>query len=310
MWLSKISFRVAVVLAGLVLTVPGCEQHSEWEKHITEEEIVIPGVKGEYDLFYLTDTHAVIRHESDSEEVTEYATQRAAEFVNEEGVSSKQIFSDWMDYAAEEEFDAILLGGDMIDFPSDASMNYLDEELNKLPMPYLFNMGNHDWTYPWEYMTEAGEQTYRPLFEDYTDGQPSIHTWETEDLLVIAVDNSSEQVRPEVLETYEQLLNTKKPVIVMVHVPLITDSALSQSKKIWGVPMVLGGGNYGGIYPNEDSQAFMELTTAKDSPVELVLAGHVHFYNKDYIDGEKPVLQIIGDAGFHGGAVKLHISGE
>ena len=53
----------------------------------------------------------------------------------------------------------------------------------------------------------------------------------------------------------------------------------------------------------------MELTTAKDSPVVAVLAGHVHFYDKDYIDGEKDVLQIVGDAGFHNSAVSLTIKG-
>ena len=73
--------------------------------------------------------------------------------------------------------------------------------------------------------------------------------------------------------------------------------------------MVIGGGNYDGLYPNENSKKFMELTTAKDSPVVAVLAGHVHFYDKDYIDGEKDVLQIVGDAGFHNSAVSLTIKG-
>lgn len=305
---------IATILSmSMMFAMASCtskEQSVQWEKQMIEEELVIPGFEGEYNLLFLTDTHAVIQDDSDSEQIAANGKARYSEFVNAEGVSSKQQLSDWMDYATGEQFDAVLLGGDIIDYPSDASITYLDEQLNKLTTPYLYVMGNHDWTYPWEYMTETGEQQYRPLLEPYMDENTSIHTWETKDLLVIAVDNSSGQVRPEAVDVYEELLQTDKAVIVMLHVPLMTQSVLGKATEEWPSPVVLGGGNYGGIYPNDDSEAFVELTTAADSPVELVLAGHVHFYDKDYIEGDKQVLQIVGDAGFHGSAVKLHICGE
>ena len=52
------------------------------------------------------------------------------------------------------------------------------------------------------------------------------------------------------------------------------------------------------------------MTTASDSPVVAVLAGHVHFYDKDVIEGEKDVPQIVGDALFHGSALRLRITGR
>lgn len=311
---SSLGVTVGIVsMVSALVVLVGCtpqEKSVEWEKQVIEEELVLPGVKSEYDLLFLTDTHVVIQDESDSEQVAANGVARVAEFVNNEGASAKQQLSDWMDYAVEEQVDAVLMGGDIIDYPSKASIAYLDKQLNKLSMPYLYTMGNHDWTYPWEYMTETAEQEYRPLLEPYMGENTYIGTWETEDLLVITVDNSSGQVRPEALETYEKLLQTDKPVIVMLHVPLMTQSVLGRAREVWDSPVVLGAGNYGGIYPNEESTRFVELTTAKDSPVELVLAGHVHFYDKDYISGDKDILQIVGDAGFHGSAVRLHISGE
>ncbi len=36
---------------------------------------------------------------------------------------------------------------------------------------------------------------------------------------------------------------------------------------------------------------------------------NARFYDKDYIAGEKQVVQIVGDAGFHESAVLLHIRG-
>ncbi len=302
-----------MVMVSMALAMTGCTSHEQsvdWEKQIIEEEIIIPGFEGEYELLFLTDTHAVIQDETDSDQIAENGSLRAQEFVNAEGASSKQQLSDWMDYAVEEQVDAVLMGGDIIDYPSEPSIKYLDEQLGKLTMPYLYTIGNHDWTFPWEYMTETGEKQYRPLLAPYMGENTYIGTWETEDLLVITVDNSSGQIRPEALELYEELLQTDKTVIVMLHVPLMTQSVLGKAKEVWSSPVVLGAGNYGGIYPNEDSEKFVELTTATDSPVELVLAGHVHFYDKDYIDGDKQILQIVGDAGFHQSAVKLHICGE
>lgn len=313
--MSTIYIKIIACMSvvGMVAAMAACtfdEQSADWEKNIIEEELVVTGLEEEYDLLFLTDTHAVIQDDSDSEQIAANGETRYQVFLGADGVSSEEQFSDWLDYANEEQVDAVLLGGDIIDYPSEASLEYLEEELNELEMPYLYTMGNHDWTFPWEYMTDTAEQQYRPLLEPYMSDNADIHTWETEELLVVSVDNSSGQVEPEAVDVYEELLETDKPVIVMVHVPLMTQSVLEQAREEWDSPVVLGAGNYGGIYPNEDSEEFVELTTAEDSPVELVLAGHVHFYDKDYISGDKDVLQIVGDAGYEGSAVRLRISGE
>lgn len=287
----------------------GDSSAEEWEMQVTEENIQIPGVTGEYDILFLADTHVVIKDADDAEQVRQYREKRHRQFRNEEHVSASEQFEDWIDYANEQEVDAVFFGGDIIDYPSAGNLEFLGTQLETLKMPYLYTLGNHDWTFPWEYMTERGEDVYLPLLEPYMSGDTVLHTWETEDLLVIAVDNSSGQVNDEALQEYEEMLNIDKPVILLVHVPFLTQSVLSKAKEVWTSSVVLGGGNYGGIYPDESSEKFMELITAGDSPVELVLAGHVHFYDRDYIVGDREVLQIVGDAGFHGSALRLHITG-
>lgn len=283
---------------------------SEWGLHITEEEIKLPDVKGEYEILFLTDTHVMIEDDGDSEAVREYRRIRYEQFFGkEDGVASDYLES-LISYANAQEVDAVFLGGDIIDCPSQGNLNYLGTQLERLEMPYLYTLGNHDWTFPWEYMTERGRDTYLPKLESYLDGDTSLHIWETDDLLVIAVDDSSNQIDDGVMEQYRELLETDKPVILLMHVPLLTQSALGKAKEVWSTSVVLGGGNYGGIYPNETSTEFIELTTAKDSPVELVLSGHLHFYDKDNIVGEREILQIVGDAGFRGNGLLLHITGE
>lgn len=281
-----------------------------WKMLITEEEVKIPGVEGEYDILFLTDIHAVVVDERESEQIVRYGLERSIQFYNGEGVSSAEQMEDWINYANAQGVDAVFFGGDIIDSPSESNLEFLRTQLGRLEMPYLYTLGNHDWTFPWEYMTERGKELYLPMLEPYLSGDAALHTWENEDLLVIAVDNSSGQIDDGVMEQYKELLAMDRPVILLVHVPLLTQSVLTQAREVWSISVVLGGGNYGGTYPNETSAEFIELTTAGDSPVELVLAGHVHFYDRDYIAGEKEILQLVGDAGYHGSALRLHITGE
>lgn len=284
------------------------EPEDEITMHVADEKLEIPGLSGEYTFLYLTDTHMVVPDEADSDKVEAYADLRFDEFQNAEDISSAEQFGAWMEYANEKQVDALLLGGDIIDYPSAANIEHLEENLEKLQMPYLYALGNHDWTFPWEYMTQYGEETYLPMLEPYMQSDSAIHWLELEELILVAVDNSANQIAPEALEEYREILQKGKPVIVMLHVPLLTQSVLTKAKEAWSSAVVLGGGNYGGIYPDEASTEFISLTTAEDSTVVAVLAGHVHFFDKDMIN--ERIVQIVGDAGYKGEALLLTVTGS
>ncbi len=280
-----------------------------WEKHITEETVQLKGIEGEYTLLFLTDTHAIVQSQGASEQEAANEEARYPTFFNEEGVPSAEQFPEWIRYANENGVDAVLLGGDIIDTPSEANLRWLEEQLGQLDMPYLYVNGNHDWTYPWEYMTEAGKEAYLPLLEPFMQDNTVIHSLDFGEFTVVGIDDSPGQVEVGVFPAYEEILAEGRPVIVLAHVPFMTQSVLGKAREAWSSPVVIGAGNYGGIYPNEDSERFVSLTTAADSPVELVLAGHVHFYDRDVIEGEKQVLQLVGGAGFRGEAILIHITG-
>lgn len=279
------------------------------EENIVEETIVIEGLEQEYELLFLTDNHMVVSSSEDSEQIAANAKERAPLFVDADGVDSATQFPAWMNYALEQQVDAVLLGGDIIDYPSPGNLEHLQKNLDTLTMPYLYTLGNHDWTYPWDYMTENGKAEYLPLFEPMMKGNTAIQRLDIGELTVVAVDNSPGQVNAEALQRYQEILEEGRPTIVLVHVPFLTQSVLTKAKEVWSSGVVIGGGNFGGIYPNEASTAFMEMTTAENSPVIAVLAGHVHFYDKDYMEGEKQVLQLVGDGGFNRQGMMLRISG-
>lgn len=307
----------AILLAFLTaIFIGGCASGSPAKPlEITSEaidncQITIPGISREYDLLFLTDTHIIIPETSEeiSQEIRDYSAQRLSEFAGESGYASSDLFTALLSYANDTKPDALLLGGDIIDSPSPANMGFLENSLENLEVPYVYAPGNHDWTYPWEYMTETAANTYLMHLSPYMGGNTAIHTLELEDFIIVAVDNSSNQIDPDALETYKSILEQGKPVLLLVHVPFYTPSLLEESSAVWQKSVVLGGGVHGGTYPNDVSAEFMALTTAKDSPVAAVIAGHVHFSHTSNMEGEKEIPQFTGDAGFKGKAALIHIS--
>ena len=296
---------VCLLLAGLT----GCG-NQEWEKQIIEETVYVEGLEEEYTILFLTDTHMVVPGEEPTEQEKQNQAERGPMFVNAEGVASWEQFPEWIAYANEQQVDAVLLGGDIIDTPSEENLEWLKQQLAGLEMPYLYVNGNHDWTYPWEYMTEAGRNTYLPKLSPLMGGNTVIQSLDLGEVKLVGIDNSTNQVDAGVLPEYEKLIQEDEPMVVLAHVPFMTQSVLGRAREVWSNPVVIGAGNYGGIYPNEHSESFVERTTDEESPVELVLAGHVHFYDKDVIDGEKDVLQIVGAPGFEGSATLITITGK
>lgn len=118
------------------------------------ETIEISGLSKEYKFLYITDAHLILLDGTENENVKEYAMERMAGFAHDNAFPIEEQFEMWLSEAEKEQVDTVLLGGDTIDFPSDANINYLDEHLSALKIPYMYTPGNHDWTYPWEYMTE------------------------------------------------------------------------------------------------------------------------------------------------------------
>ncbi len=300
----------AGVIVLLCMAMSGCGKSEEWEKYMTEETVYVEGLEREYTLLFLTDTHVIIPDQNASAQAAENEQARTPMFLHETGVTPAEQFPEWVRYANEIKADAFLLGGDIIDTPSPSNLEWLEEQLAGLDMPYLYVNGNHDWTYPWEYMTDTGKETYLPLLAPYMDGNTAIHSLDLGEITVVGIDDSTNQVNGDVFPEYERLLQEGKPVVVVAHVPFMTQSVLGRAREVWNSPVVIGAGNYGGIYPNEDSEKFEAVTTSSDSPVELVLAGHVHFYDKDIIEGEKNVLQLVGGAGFKGEALLIHLTGS
>ncbi|MBQ8812905.1 MAG: metallophosphoesterase [Lachnospiraceae bacterium] len=280
-------------------------QQAAEDKHLSVEEVTltVPGLNRDYTFLYIADTHVVTSSDTDTSDINTYAASRLPMFVNGEGMTSARQFSGWIDMANAESVEALLMGGDIIDCPSDSNLNFLAGQLAALKVPYLYTLGNHDWTLPWAYLDDHAKGYYRPLFAPYMDGNTSFHVMRLDGLTIAAIDNSSDQVDPAVLEPLAALLSEGTPVIILLHVPLYTEDLAAKATEAWGHPIVLG---EGGITPNEASAAFLEMIYEETSPVVAVLSGHVHFGARTTLPNGIP--QYVADGGYKGKGLIIHVT--
>lgn len=267
------------------------------------EEIIIPGVKGEYEFLFLTDMHIAIKTRQEIGGLGD-ADDRMLAFVNAEGVKSSEQFSQWITYANHNKVDAVLMNGDMIDYYSDANEAYLCETIQGLEMPYLFTLGNHELYSPWEEEITADADIYG-LFKEKN---PAFQMVEYDEFLICSIDNNEYQVNPEALEGMKQAIKIGKPIILLAHVPFYTEhiSDLKQASiNSWGQPLIIG---EGARDTTAVTREFMEMAFSEESPVVAVLAGDNHFYFKGQLT--EKVTQVVVDPSFAGNGTIIKVKGK
>ena len=223
----------AGVMLISVIVLAALAKHYEYPdiqvSHV--EELVILGVEGEYEFLFLTDLHLAIKTR---EEAGPYgnAQERINAFSNVRGTVSAKQLPQWISYANKEKVDAVLMGGDILDYYSEENAAYLAGYLEQLEMPYVFTLGNHELFSPWE--EEIPQDAV--IYELFQDGTGAFQVLDCEEFVICAIDNEVYQVNEvsftknlqEDLARFTKmeewiLQNPKKPVILLAHVPFYTE---------------------------------------------------------------------------------------
>lgn len=309
--MSKSKFRsiFAILLAAFALG--GCDKSpepvEEAKPNLNIHEETVSAKMSEYTIFFIADSHISMCDDRDAE-LMEKAANRSNSFTVE-GAAPQETFDRLIDEANKSDADIVIFGGDIIDSAMYASIEHVEEQLKKLKKPYIYFMGNHDFEYGSEYFSEAAFNEYLPRLNEVR-GNESYQIREEDEVIVFAADDNSNQITPEALAAFKEVIKKGKPIVLALHVPLEPqtgdESFLDECKNVWG-PSADGKSRVtmgiNGVYPNEITKEFIDLVFDEDSNVELVLAGHVHFYHSDLLtDNTK---QIVTGAAFDGDAVKV-----
>ena len=302
--------RTAVYIEGTEVT-PEAPHLEELVVH--EHELAVEGLESEFELFFMADTHISLCDDRDPE-VMEKAASRYEMFRSKGGIGAEESFEDMLEYISDEEPDLLVMGGDIVDSAMWASIEHVAETLEEQDYPWIYEMGNHDFEYGMEYFSEKCYSEYLPRLEQISKTHEGWQQMEYEDFIVFAVDDQNNQVSEEALKAFEEIYDSGKSIVLISHVPIepLEDNGLwEKSNEVWGATqdgrsrVLLGSRS---CLPNETTGRFLDLVRAEESPVELILSGHVNFYHEGNLTED--TMQIVTGPGFEREIVKVTLVPE
>ena len=114
------------------------------------------------------------------------------------------------------------------------------------------------------------------------------------------------------MEAYKNVAALNKPVVLVTHVPLEPEDGsgllLKRCREVYGDSYDKTSGLFigeNGCKPNRTTREFLHLILADDSPVVLVISGHIHFYHKENLN--ENTVEIVSGPAFAGEALRIRL---
>lgn len=248
------------------------------EKGLNLEEIsvVIPGLTEEYHFLFLADLHIIVENEDVAAKDLETVRDRIRWSSVSEDTTAAEFWASLPEVLDACHADAVLLGGDMMDFCTKANAVCLREGLERLETPYMYVRADHD-SQP--YYCEGVTKEDCAAMHEEMDGNQDAWCMELPELCIAGLNNNTSGISEEGLVKMKEIFAMGKPVLLLAHVPFdskLDTSLQAASKEVWqDRALVWGEGcNY---TPDDNTEEFLDMLYAPDSPVKEVVCGHLHF---------------------------------
>ena len=251
-------------------------------------------------MFFIADTHLWLSDERE-EPFRQYskrmasAYHRTKHFQTGKETNPEAAFKATVELAKQRGADVIALAGDILSYPSERGVEFVNEVLGASGIPYYYTCGNHDWHYEGmeghrlKLRDEWRGKRLMPLFRD---NNPAIYGVEIKGVRLLFVDSSTYDILPEQLEFMQREVKDGKPFIMMQHIPMYAPSrpfGYGIGHPDWGA------GTDNGYelerrekWPEEGHQPidyeFYDLVTTAPNLL-ATFAGHVHTFGTDIING-------------------------
>lgn len=263
--------------------------------------ISVPGLPRATRILHLTDAHFCLVDE-DSPHSTACRERRSRWAAKEQEDRAKYLLQN----APRTNCDLILLSGDIVDFPSQVSINTVRELLDGSGVPWLYVPGNHDWYFPGQKPDAALRRDQSPHLHPLYNGEPSLY-WrhEINGLQILGIDNSTYQIESEQLDFARECLHNGLPTVLMLHIPITQPLLREPTIAKWRDPILLGehiAEERRPIWAWQEDTAFTApfIELLYNSPnLVAILCGHVHFAHDEPF-GQNAV-QLVGAPAFDGG---------
>lgn len=250
-------------------------------------------------IFVIADTHLWLSDERE-EPYREYSQRMAAayhhtsHFRSGAATNPEQAFRQTVALAKARGADVVALVGDILSYPSERAVEFVQEVMQQAEMPYFYTCGNHDWHY--EGMQGSSrdlrkrwrEERLAPLFQGYN---PDCYGVTVKGVRLLFVDSSNYLIEPQQLKFIKQEVRRGEPFILFQHIPMYAPSRPVG----YGIGHHDWGAKTDGGYEIERRERWAEGHTPLDydyydaivkAPNLLAtFAGHVHTYGVDVIAG-------------------------
>lgn len=248
------------------------------------KEIKIPGLKNTYRILHVTDVHIVLWDARDMDTVITEGVhtgkklvadfgERRKRYFQVDGVTTNDMFAALCDYlktAGNSVADVVVFTGDILDFYTDAAYDFMMENLSKLPIPYMFVMGNHD-----EIFSNHGTEATLERFAELCGGSYKIQKYKLGELTLVGSYNGHYAYDDEVLSLIASAIEGEQHVLMFQHVPINSPSIEKFTEEnghhniVIGAPDCLSKGN--------SRELIMEIVDREDSPVRAFICGDSHY---------------------------------
>ncbi len=306
----------------LACLLAGCQERrtSRMAESVTVQDgnvyYYIKGLEKPFNVLFLSDTHFTIEDERGKEYYT-YTRRMGGSAVEPEnygkGNGRDLALCASLDKAKKEGSELVILGGDIINFPSLASVEYIKSILDKSGLNWVYIAGNHDW----HYEGEPGDAFYQRdkwinsnLMALYQKQNPMYYAQVIHGVNFVFIDNSAFEITQEQLTFFREQTGKGLPIILSMHVPVY----------FWGHNIDYGCGHPGWNRKNDiyyeierrepwPENGFTETTyqfrnLVLNSPEVIgIYAGHTH---EEAIDFFKEKLQYVVAANYNNKDVLIH----
>ena len=184
----------AFVLLCAAAALAWAVQKADWPGsiRIQEEFLQIEGIRRDYDILLIADTHISLCDERDAK-LMEKAQARRLAFEQESGKSAVRTFHSLITESVKSGMDVTVFAGDITDSAMQASIDFVQDEIDRLDMPYLYVTGNHDFEYGSEYFSKKAYSQYFPRLYNLTKTKEQYSIMEFDDLVIAGLNDKNNQ---------------------------------------------------------------------------------------------------------------------
>ena len=247
--------------------------------------VEVPGLEHEYTIAWVSDVHMITDYTAgDVGEASLETVRNRYETlsITPDGVHGRELWPMIIDYLNYNDFDAVIFGGDIIDYCSTSNMEALEMGFGRLKYPddrILYIRADHDYGTWYSDGTTGFDDVKCAELHAALDGDDNTRKYiDFGDLIIAGVNRSTSAPGEDQIEVLTELYGRGVPVIAATHVPYFSMvdpsleelSMLVRNRKYYWNP----GGDLYGI--DENTRKILDLIYADDTQCRMVLAGHLH----------------------------------